>query len=200
MRERVARAERRVLDERRVRGEGALEREHGGQLLVVHPDERAAAASARSLVSATTSATGSPWYFVSPVARTGRSSCCGPNRGTGCGRSSAVSTRWTPGMASAAAASTPRIRARATSSGDELRVERVRDAEVREVRLGAGDATDAADAVGGRPDARRRAPSLVQPFLDGAGAGVGGHALGHAAPCPTASPAAAASTASKICS
>ena len=45
-----------------------------------------AASSAASLVSAATAATGSPWYFVSPEAMTGRSSNCGPNRGIGCGQ------------------------------------------------------------------------------------------------------------------
>jgi hypothetical protein len=61
-------------------------------------------------------ATGSPWNFVSPVARTGRSRNCGPNRGIGSGRSAAVSTARTPGTASAAAGSIETIRARGAST------------------------------------------------------------------------------------
>ena len=67
-------------------------------------------------VSAATAATGSPWYFVSPVASTGRSRRCGPKRGIGSGRSAAVMTSRTPGTASAAVVSIRPIRARATSS------------------------------------------------------------------------------------
>jgi hypothetical protein len=74
------------------------------------------AASAASLVSAATAATGSPWYLTSSPAITGRSRNWGPNRGTGCGRSAAVNTRWTPGTASAALVSMATIRARATGT------------------------------------------------------------------------------------
>ena len=66
--------------------------------------------------------------------------------GTGCGRSSAVITRCTPGSASAADASTETIRARAQSSVTSFAWSGVRHAEVRDVLLGAGDAPDATDA------------------------------------------------------
>ncbi len=75
-----------------------------------------AASSAASDVSAATAATGSPWYFVSPTARTGRSRRCGPKRGIGCGRSAAVITSRTPGTSKAARASISPIRARAAST------------------------------------------------------------------------------------
>ena len=74
---------------------------------------RPAASSAASFVSAATAATGSPWYFVSPTAMTGRSWNCGPKRGTGWGRSAAVMTSRTPGTRSAALVSIETIRARA---------------------------------------------------------------------------------------
>ena len=112
----VARAERRVLDERRGRVERRRDREDGRAAPRTRPATRAAAPSAASFVSAATAATGSPWYFVSPTARTGRSSNWGPKRGIGWGRSAAVMTRRTPGTARAALVSIEMIRARAQSS------------------------------------------------------------------------------------
>ena len=58
--QRVAGPERRVLDERRVRVQGAGDGEDGRQLLVLDRTRRAAS-SAASRVSAATAATGSPW-------------------------------------------------------------------------------------------------------------------------------------------
>src|SRR5450759_2539802 len=78
------------------------------------------ASSASSFVSAATAATGSPWYFVSPTAMTGRSESWGPKRGTGCGKSAAVMTSRTPGTCSAALVSMEMIRARAQSSVTSL--------------------------------------------------------------------------------
>jgi hypothetical protein len=80
----------------------------------------AAASAAASFVSAATAATGSPWYFVSPIAMTGRSRSCGPNRGIGSGRLAALKTSRTPDTASAADASIGPIRARAHGSVTSL--------------------------------------------------------------------------------
>jgi hypothetical protein len=81
---------------------------------------RRTASSAASRVSAATSATGSPWYFTSPVARTGRSWHWGPKRGTGWGRSAAVMTRCTPATRRAALTSTAPRRACAHGSVTSL--------------------------------------------------------------------------------
>ena len=90
------------------------------QLLVLDPDERAAS-SAASCVSAATAATGSPWYFVSPTARTGRSRDCGPKRGIGCGQVGGGHDEPDAGHGQGArVASIAPIRARATSSVTSL--------------------------------------------------------------------------------
>ena len=68
--QRVVRAERRVLHERRVGGQRrAIVWTAGSSSYSTRT--RVAAASAASWVSAATAATGSPWYLVSPMARTG---------------------------------------------------------------------------------------------------------------------------------
>ena len=82
-----------ILDERRVGGEGGGDREDAPAAPRTRPRRGAAASSAASWVSAATAATGSPWYFVSPMASTGRSRRCGPKRGIGCGQVGRRSSR-----------------------------------------------------------------------------------------------------------
>ena len=115
-----------------------------------------AASSAASFVSAATAATGSPWYFVSPTARTGRSCELRPEarHRLRAGRRPSSRAR-TPGTARAALVSMATIRARAQSSADELDVEVVLEVDVGDVGLAAGDPIEAADA-GGRAPMRRR--------------------------------------------
>ena len=82
----------------------------GGVDLVLDAHE-AAACSASCRVSAATIATGSPKYFVSPTARTGRSCNWGPEPRHGLRQVIGRHHEPTPGSASAADASTEMIRA-----------------------------------------------------------------------------------------
>ena len=116
---RVVRAERRILDERRAGARAAAIVTTAGSSSYSTRTRRAAS-SAASCVSAATAATGSPWYFVSPTAITGRSLNCGPKRGIGCGRSAAVITRRTPGTRKAPLESIAMMRPRAQGSVTSL--------------------------------------------------------------------------------
>jgi len=108
-----------ILNQGCLRVQRGRDRENRRQLVELDPHQ-ARSLLAASFVSAATMATGSPWYFVSPTARTGRSSSCGPKRGMGWGRSAAVITRRTPVTFSAADVSIEMILARAQSSVTSL--------------------------------------------------------------------------------
>ena len=103
-------------------------------------------------------------------------------------------TNRTPGTATAALVSIPRMRARAYVEGDELHVQDVLEVDVGDVLLPAGDPLEPADARWRLADRHWGASSASgiddRSPMSGVAARVG----------PPGAAAAAASTASKICS
>ena len=117
---------------------------------------RAAPTSAAPRLAAATAATGSPWYFVSPTASTGRSANAGPNRGNGLRQVLRGQHADDPGHAvggTGVDAEDPRPGA---VERDELDVEHVLEAHVGEELLGPGDPLGAAPAGTGVPTLRQR--------------------------------------------
>ena len=153
----------------------------------------AAASSAASWVSAATAATGSPWYFVSPVARTGRSLRCGPKRGIGCGQVGRGRHEADAGDRERGGRVDPADPRPRHVERDELHVEDVVVGQVGDVLLLPGDAGTAADPGCRLPDAHCGATS-ASGTADRSPTG------GAALVVSWVSPPAAAWTASMICS
>ena len=152
-----------ILDERRIRRERAGDREHGRQLLVLDPDEPGGRlgqlAGVRddqrhgvAVVLGLAHREDRPILVLRPVPGHGLRQVVRGHDEVDAGQGERLG---------GVDAQDPRPGA---VQRHQLRVERIRDREVREVLLGARDAVDAADAVGGVADARaghRSAPSAV---------------------------------------
>ena len=150
--EAVAGAQRGILHERRIRREGSRDREHRRQLLVLHPDEPGGGLGQVAgvgddqrhriaVVLGLADRKDGPVLVLRPVPGHGRRQIVRRHDQVDAGqgeRRGGVDPQ-DPG---------PRA-----VQGHQLGVQRIRDREIREVPLGAGDAVDATDAVGRVADA-----------------------------------------------